>query len=292
MSSTLSAGLTAAIAGAVCYGAAPAVQAVAARREVQGEGVGARLTLRLARRPIWLTGMAIDVGGFALEAFAFSRAPATLVAPVMACDMIVFVLVGSWLFRERLSRLGLFGIGMICVGVIDLGLVFSGKHEPGANASNAELLFFLAGAVGVCGAGALIGSRAIAAGRAAFAAGVFAVASGIAFGLATMATRQVGRAFDPGDPWQLLATPTPYVLAGCSLLAITLTQRGLQSNPLLTFPIVSAVAAMLPVGIAAAILDDQVPGGLRRLAFVVALLLIAGGVAFLGRDRAAAEQHT
>jgi drug/metabolite transporter (DMT)-like permease len=292
VSSTLAAGLTAAIAGAVCYGAAPAVQAVAARRETQGEGVGARLTLRLARRPVWLAGLALDVGGFALEAFAFSRAPATLVAPVMACDMIVFVLVGSWLFGERLSRLGVLGIGVICAGVAVLAVVFSGRHEPGANASAGELLFFLAGAVVVCAVGALAGSRATRAGRAALAAGVFAGASGITYGLATMATRQVGRAFDPGEPWQLLATPTPYVLAGCSLLAITLMQRGLQSNPLLTFPVVSAIAAMLPVGISAAILDDQVPGGMRRLAFVVALLLIAGGVVLLGHDRVAAEHHT
>ena len=292
MSMTLTAGLTAALGGAICYGAAPAVQAVAARREEQGEGVGARLTLRLARRPVWLAGLALDVGGFALEAFAFSRAPATLIAPVMAIDMIVFVVLGSWLFRERLSRLGVLGIAVICAGVAVLAAVFSGKHEPGANASNAQLLFFLGGAVVVCGAAALGGRRAIAAGRGALAAGGFAVASGITYGLATMATRQVGRAFDPGSPWQLLATPTPYVLAGCSLLAITVMQRGLQSNPLLTFPVVSAVAAMLPVGIAAAILDDQVPGGMRRLAFVVALLLIAGGVALLGRDRAAAEHHT
>jgi uncharacterized membrane protein YhhN len=124
------------------------------------------------------------------------------------------------------------------------------------------------------------------------AAGWFAGGSGVAYGLATMATRQVGRAFDPDNPWHLLATPTPYVLAGCSILAITLMQRGLQTKPLLTFPVVSAVAAMLPVGISAAVLDDQVPGGAGRLGFVCALVLIAGGVALLARDRAAAERHT
>jgi hypothetical protein len=107
-----------------------------------------------------------------------------------------------------------------------------------------------------------------------------------------MATRQVGRVFSPDDPWHLLATPTPYVLAGCSVLAIMLMQRGLQSKPLLTFPVVSAVAAMLPVGLSAAVLDDQVPGGSRRVGFVLALVLIATGVALLGRDRVAAERHT
>ena len=292
MSAALTRGLTAAIAGAVCYGSAPALQAVAARQEAAGTGVGARLTLRLARRPVWLLGLALDVLGFALEAYAFSRAPATFVAPVMACDMIVFVMVGSWTFRERLSRLGIGGIAVISCGVAVLAVVFAGREELGATASNAEMFGFLIGAVVVCAIAAVAGSRASAAGKAALAAGIFSAASGLTYGLATMATRQVGRAFTPGHPWQLLATPTPYVLAGCSLLAITLMQRGLQTNPLLTFPVVSAVAAMLPVGLSAAVLDDQVPGGAGRLGFVAALVLIAGGVTLLGRDRAAAEHHT
>lgn len=292
MSAALTRGLTAAIAGAVCYGSAPAIQALAARRETAGSGVGARLTFRLARRPVWLAGLALDVLGFALEAYAFSNAPATFVAPVMACDMIVFVLVGSWLFRERLSRLGVGGIAVISAGVALLAVVFARADQLGATASNGELLGFLVGAVGVCGLAALAGGRASARDRAALAAGIFSGASGLAYGLATMATRQIGRAFTPDHPWDLLATPTPYVLAGCSVLAIMLMQRGLQTNPLLTFPVVSAVAAMLPVGLSAAVLDDQVPGGVRRLGFVVALVLIAGGVTLLGRDRAAAEKHT
>jgi drug/metabolite transporter (DMT)-like permease len=285
-------GLIAALAGALCYGSAPAVQAVAARRETAGRGVGARLTLRLARRPIWLAGLLLDIVGFALEAYAFSRAPATLVAPVMACDMIVFVLVGMWLFRERLSVLGVCGIVGIGAGVAVLAIVFAGRQELGATASDAELLWFAAGAVLVCGLAVLAGIQAMRAHRTVFAAGVFSGAAGIAYGLATMATRQIGRSFTPGRPWELLATPTPYVLAVCSLLAITLMQRGLQTKPLLTFPVVSAVAAMLPVGLSAAVLGDQVPGGAGRVGFVGALVLIATGVGLLGRDRVTAEQHT
>jgi drug/metabolite transporter (DMT)-like permease len=285
-------GLAAALTGAVCYGSAPAVQAVAARREAAGHGVGARLTLRLARRPVWLAGLVLDLIGFGLEAYAFSRAPATLVAPVMACDMIIFVVLGSWLFRERLSTLGVGGIAVICVGVALLAVVFAGRGELGATATDAELLWFLAGCAIVCGVAAALGTQALKRKQAVLAAGVFSATSGIAYGLATMATRQVGRVFSPDDPWHLLATPTPYVLAGCSVLAIMLMQRGLQSKPLLTFPVVSAVAAMLPVGLSAAVLDDQVPGGSRRVGFVLALVLIATGVALLGRDRVAAERQT
>lgn len=292
MSGGLVTGVTAALAAAVCYGAAPVVQAVAARRETAGAGVGGRLVLRLARRPLWLAGIAVDLVGFVFEAIAFSAAPATLVAPLMAFDTIVFVLIGSSVFHDRLSPRGVAGICVISVGIAALAAAFAADDTLGATASDTELLSFLAAAVGVCGLAAVLGGRALAAGRSVLAAATFSAAAGLAFGLTTMSTRQVGRTFHLDRPWLLLATPTPYVLAVSSVLALMLMQRGLQTNPLLTVPVVSALGAMLPVGLAAGVLGDPVPQGPRLAGFVAALVLIAGGVALLGRDRVTAEQHT
>jgi drug/metabolite transporter (DMT)-like permease len=284
-------GVAAALAGAVCYGAAPVVQGVAARREADGVGVGGRLVLRLIRRPVWLAGIAVDLGGFVFEACAFSAAPATLVAPLMAFDTIVFVLIGTSVFHDRLSPRGVAGICVISVGIAALAAAFSGDDSLGATATDVELFAFLAASVGVCALAAVLGGRAVAAGRSVVAAGTFAAAAGIAFGLATMSTRQVGRTFHLDRPWLLLETPTPYVLAVSAVLALMCMQRGLQTSPLLTVPVVSALGAMLPVGLAAGVLGDPVPHGARLAGFVAALLLICGGVALLGRDRVSAEQH-
>lgn len=291
MSGGVVTGTAAALAGAVCYGAAPAVQGLAARRETAGAGVGGRLLLRLLRRPLWLAGVAVDVAGFVFEAWAFSAAPATLVAPLMAFDTIVFVVIGSSLFHERLSPRGVAGICVISVGIGALAAAFSDDDTLGSTATDVELFSFLIAAVGVCGLAAVLGSRAVAAGRNVFAAATFSAAAGIAFGLATMSTRQVGRTIHLDRPWLLLGTPTPYVLAVSSVLALMLMQRGLQTNPLLTVPVVSALGAMLPVGLAAGVLGDPVPRGARMAGFVGALVLIAAGVALLGRDRVTAEQH-
>ena len=292
MSGGVVTGVMAALAGAVCYGAAPVVQGVAARREAAGAGVGGRLVLRLVRRPLWLAGIAVDLGGFVFEAWAFSAAPATLVAPLMAFDTIVFVLIGTSVFHDRLSPRGVAGICVISVGIAALAASFANDDALGATASNRELISFLIGAVGVCALAVVLGGRAMAAGRSVVAAGTFASAAGIAFGLATMSTRQVGRTFHFDRPWLLLETPTPYVLALTAVLALMFMQRGLQTSPLLTVPVVSALGAMLPVGLAAGVLGDPVPHGLRLAGFVAALVLICAGVALLGRDRVSAEQHT
>lgn len=103
--------------------------------------------------------------------------------------------------------------------------------------------------------------------------------------------RQVGRTFSADDPWHLLATPTPYVLAVCSIVGIVMMQRALQVGPVLAFPVVSAMAALLQVVLGVTLFNDEVPAGAGRAGFVIALLLVVGGVSLLGADRARAEQR-
>lgn len=281
-------GMAAAIGAAVLYGSAPLAQAVASRR-TPGGGIGLTLLTRVARQPIWLLGLALEILGFLLEVLAFSAAPTTLVAPIVACDMLVYVLLGSTVLGTRLSGRGWAGAAGMMAGVGLLAFAFSSESALGDPADNVELLAFLAGAAVVGGLAALLGSRLLTAGRRAPAAAVFSSAAGIAYGLATMCTRQVGRTISLHQPWLLLGTATPYALAGCSVLGIALSQRALQTNPIAAFPLISSVAAFMPVILGATLLDDPVPGGALRLLFVVALVLLAAGVVLVSQDRSVAE---
>jgi hypothetical protein len=289
VSSGLGTGLLAAVAAAGCYGAAPVLQGIAAARAPVAGGFGFLFVLRLARRPLWLVGLVGEIGAFLLEAYAFSVTPTALVAPVMALDMVVFVVLCRWAFAARLGRRGWVGVTTIAVAVAVLAVAFAGGEELGDAASTATLVWFgvtsvLAGAVAAgLAAGLGLGARRLV------AAGVFSAAAGVAYGLATLTTRQVGRTFSAADPLQLLATPTPYVLAVCSIVGIVMIQRGLQVGPVLTFPVVSALAALLPVVLGVTLFDDSVPGGAGRAGFVIALVLLVGGVGLLGADRSRAE---
>jgi hypothetical protein len=279
-----------AVAAAVLYASAPVAQGRAARSRPTGTGTGLRLMLTMARQPIWLLGLGCDIGGFVLEAFAFSDAPATLIAPIMAADLVFFVVLARIAFGIRLDGWAWSGAVLAAAGLLLLALSFRGGAELGETASGVDLAVFVGGAVAVSGLAALAGDRAIAAHRERLAAVVFSAASGTCYGIATLATRQVGREFSIDEPWQLLTTPTPYVLAVTSLLGVALTQRGLQLWPVLSFPVVSAVSAFVPVVLGAAVLGEDVPTGASRLAFVAALAVLAGGVCLLGRARAEGEQ--
>jgi hypothetical protein len=207
----------------------------------------------------------------------------------MACDMVVFVLLSRWAFAARLGLRGWVGVTAIAVAVAVLAVAFARGEELGDPASTATLVWFavvsvLAGAV-AAGVAALLGLT----NRPLVAAGVFSIASGVAYGLATLSTRQVGRTFSADHPWQLLATPTLYVLVTCSIVGIVMMQRALQVGPVLAFPVVSALGAMLPVVLAVTLLNDAVPSGARRAGFVIALLVLVAGVGLLGADRSRAE---
>ncbi|HJQ00671.1 MAG TPA: hypothetical protein VJ851_03640 [Jatrophihabitans sp.] len=289
MSGGFVAGFAAALVAAVCYGVAPVVQAQVAQNSPLGRGPGIGLLLRLARRPLWLVAVAGEFGGFLAEAYAFSQAPTTLVAPVAACDMLVFVVTGCLVFRYRPSATGVLGALATIAGVLSLAVADRGDLL-GRPASTGTMIVFVVCAVVAAGLAVLAGWRA--GGRTVPAAIAFSAGAGVAYGIATLATRQIGRTFHLDAVGRLLASPTPYVLVACSLLAMGLLQRGLQTAPLITFPIVSALSALLPVVVGLLFLDDPAPPGWRRALLVVALALIVAGLGLMARDRLAAERGT
>ena len=66
MSAALAVGLPATLAAGLCYGCAPVFQAIAARRQPPGKGLGLGLMAHLARQPLWLLGLLAEMAGFGL----------------------------------------------------------------------------------------------------------------------------------------------------------------------------------------------------------------------------------
>jgi hypothetical protein len=288
-------GLATAIGAAVLYGGAPVAQASVVRAAPPACGLGFALLLQLLRRPVWLLALVGEIGGFLAEAYAFSVAPTMLVAPIASCDMLVFVVIGSVVFRRRPSLLGMLGVASTIGGVV--ALAFASEHDAlGRPASTAMLIGLLVGgpiAVGVlaaAGQSTIAGrqadtDQAALAARRRSAAVAFSGGAGIAYAVGTLATRQIGRTFDPNAAERLLTEPAPYVLIVCSVLGIALLQRGLQAEALLTFPIISGLSAFLPVVFGIALLRDPLPAGGLRALLIVAVVLIALGLIMMARDR-------
>jgi drug/metabolite transporter (DMT)-like permease len=300
VSSALVTGLPTAVVAAALYGVGPVVQALAARRESAGEGLGLRLLARLTLRPLWLLGLTVEASSFLLEVYALSVAPVALVAPVMALDMIVFTLLARRVLGERISRTGWVGVASMVAGIGLLAYAFERDAEVGAAASTSELLAFLVlGMLFALIAGFVANVSTVRARVAAAALG-FGLAAGVSYAIATLATRQIGLWVNehrsdgprPNDLVDLLSTPTPYVLVLFSVLALSLEQRGLQGRAaIIAFPVTSGVSAFLPVTLGLTLFDEPSPGGARLVAFVVSLGFVAAGIVGLGRDRMAAGHN-
>ncbi len=292
MNAALVVGLPTAVVSAALYGVAPLVQAVAARRETAGKGLGLGLLTRLAVRPLWLLGLAVEALSFLLEVYALSVAPVALVAPVMAADMVVFVLLARWLLGERITRVGVAGIVSMTCGIGLLAYAFAQHADVGSSATDGEMLAFL-----VLGLAFTLGCGFLAAWAAEHANAVpaafgFGVAAGVSYAISVLATRQIGlfvheHRDDGGNITELLTTPTPYVLVVFSVLALGLGQRGLQGHEaVVAFPVTSGVSAFLPVSLGLSLFDEPAPEGSGFAALVVSLVLVAAGIVGLGRDRA------
>nr|MDT0663793.1 DMT family transporter [Micromonospora sp. DSM 115978] len=283
---------TAAVSAAL-YGLAPLIQAMAARREAAGKGVGLGLLAHLVLRPLWLAGLAVETVSFLLEVYALSVAPVALVAPVMAMDMVVFALLARRFLGERISRTGFGGIGAMVLGVLLLAYAFEADADVGHPATESQLLAFLVLGLVFAVAAGLAADRASKRGRVTLSALGFGLGAGVSYAIAVLATRQIGlfvneRRSGEAPVLDLMTTPTPYVLVLFSVLALGMQQRGLQGRAaVVAFPVTSGVSAFLPVTLGLSLFGEPAPSGLRMAAFVVSLALVAGGIASLGRDRAA-----
>ncbi|KIX80048.1 membrane protein, partial [Streptomyces sp. MBRL 601] len=93
-----------AVLGAASNAAGTAFQRKAASEVVSGGGW--RLLRELARKPVWLLGIAGVVGAALFQALALVEGPLALVQPVFVLELPFALLIGVPLLHRRLPREG------------------------------------------------------------------------------------------------------------------------------------------------------------------------------------------
>jgi drug/metabolite transporter (DMT)-like permease len=78
-----------AIAASFCTATASVAQRQGARSVQTTGGFDLRLILRLARRPVWLLGIAAMIGGFLFQLTALRYGPLALVQPILALELLL-----------------------------------------------------------------------------------------------------------------------------------------------------------------------------------------------------------
>jgi drug/metabolite transporter (DMT)-like permease len=261
-----------ALGAALAYAAASVLQ----QREAEADdgsrgGGGVRLVLRLARKPLWLAGLAADGFGYGLQAAALGVGELLVVQPVITSGILFALPASAWWSGRKLGRKE-FAWACILAAGLTVFLVLAGTDGGHDQASNEAWLVCAAIAgpiLGVCIAAA---TRSVGTRRAV----LFAFATGGLFGLTAALTKSsVVLMNDHG--FGALAYWEPYALLVLGILGFVINQRAFQAGSLTaslpTLTVVEPVVAAI-VGITMlheAIPTQSVAGWLAILVSVVAM---------------------
>ena len=209
--SELAAGFGIALLAAIAYDSGYALQAFEARRAPIEQSMRPGSVVHLVRRPIWLAAIGLAILGWALQVLALTKAPLTLVQPVLALGLFLLLGLGVRLLGEHVGRREWTAVAIIVVAV---GLIaWAAPAEPGTVPRDAGLAVAL-GLLGVLTiapvAASLRGTPPVA---------LLIAGAGAADGLAAFVTKIVSEEIESGTSSSRRSGPSPRASrfsSGCS----------------------------------------------------------------------------
>jgi drug/metabolite transporter (DMT)-like permease len=270
-------GVLAALGAAALYAVAMGLQALEARVESRERALRFSLLWRLVRRPRWLLGTALGLAGWLAQAYALTRAPLTLVQPLLGTSLVFLLAIARRRLGERVGRRECLAVLAVAAGVPLLALTAPGR-DPG-HAEGARLWVVL----GVLAAVSLAPLTLRGAARSASV--LVPLGAGLAYSLDGLATKFASDEYSRGlwlglGFWAL-------VMGAASGLGTLGEMSALQRRPVAhVAPIVFALTTFVPVALAPLLAREWWPASALRDAGL-AVGLVATGIGALALARAA-----
>ena len=276
----------AALAAACAFGVAAALQHQQAGLAPRGRTLSPRLLLDVARRPLWLAGLALATAAYGLQGLALAFGPLTLVAPIVAADLLFALPLAARWSRRPLRPRDWGGCLLVAAGVA----VFLAVSPPPSDRAEVPATdWFL-----VFGAAAVITGLSVAAGRITgktARARLFAGAAGVVFGLTAAVTASFARSLRQDGLGSIFGHWEPWVLIWLGITGLLLSTGAFQASALSSsLPIIDTVEPVSGVLIGAVIFDERLATSFSGLLvqFFAAAVAVAG-IALLGPSLAALQ---
>lgn len=273
-------GIAVALAAAACFECAYVLQALEARHAGGGAVLQPTLLGRLLRRPRWVAGTALALGGAGLQVLALTLAPLTVVQPTLALGLVLLLILSATVLHEPVGRREAFGVGAVVCGVAVVALV--APPDVGSTGSAGAVAALLAVLTLPALLPFALRDRLRDARLRVLAAAAGDALAAVALKLVADA---VGRgAWGAGVAWAALA-------GAAGLLALTAEMSALQRIAATRVaPVVLAAQVLVPV-LAAPLVFGESWGAtaLGGVVLALAVLTVAGGAALLGASRAVAD---
>jgi hypothetical protein len=271
-----------ALAAAVLYGAGAAVEQRQAAAVPQSYAGRPRLLLLLVRQPLWLLGIAAQIGGFAAHAVALRSGMLATVQMLVAGELVVAVAVVRIWSGRPLSRSAWAAALMVVAAIAAfLALTSSGHGHAGQQGDVAAVVL---GAVAT-GAGALVAAVAGLRASGQRRAVLLAVAAGLADACSAVVIMQFSHVASHG-PAAILTSWATYAVVVCGIGNVLLTQTAYQTGrPMITLPIIAAVTPAASVAVGIGLLGEAPRLGVAgAVAACFAVLAASLALAWLARS--------
>jgi drug/metabolite transporter (DMT)-like permease len=241
------------VVSAAAYGEGAVLQHHEVSREPTEPFKPAGLVVRLARRPLWLLGSALDGVGYLFQFLALRRGSLALVEPLLVLSLVFAFPVAARLEHTRIAASEIVSAAVTVTGLgIFLEVARPALGHPSAQWKAWVLLSVVIAAA--CAAMALA-AHADSGPRAAV---LYSAASGTAFGYVAAVTERTGHLLNSGVA-HTLATWPPYALVIGAVIALALTQSGFQAGVLrLSLPTLTIVQPLVALAIGIGFFGEHV----------------------------------
>ena len=245
-------------------------------------GASGALLVRMARRPVWMAGIAVDALGFVCQAVALGIGRLAVVQPLMVTSVVFALPFGAWLNGTRVVRRE--AVAAIVV-VIGLG-AFVALADPAGGRSDAPFgAWAIAGAACavLCVPLVALAPREPGARRASY----LGVATGILFALSAALTKSTVNELSDG-PLAVITSWQLYGLIAVGYVSMTLNQLSLDAGALAaTLATSTAFDPIASVLLGLTLFVETIHAGpVQATVIVLALAVALAAMVVLARDQA------
>lgn len=274
-----------ALVAAALFAWASVAQQRAASSIPVGEAGGARLIVRLVRRPLWVSGLVADTLGFVAQAAALGVGVLLIVQPLIATTLLFAIAIAAMWSRVGPPRSVWLSAALLTGGLAAFLVV----GDPGAGIPDGSLAHWaIAGAIviPVVAIAVVAGARR----RGPVRALGFGIASGVLFGVMSALIKSVVDNFGNGlesalTNWEI------YALILTTGLGFILQQAAYQAGALgLSLPAIVVLEPVTAAAIGIWVLDESLrTEGPRSVAIALSVVAMVVGLVAIAKAEAGIE---
>jgi drug/metabolite transporter (DMT)-like permease len=249
--------------------------------ESPSEGASSGLLLRMAKRPVWLAGIAADGLGFVAQATALGIGRLAVVQPLLVASVVFALPLGARFSGQRIRRIDI-GAAALVVGALGAFLLIAEPSGGSDDAPLGEWLVVGAACALVCVPLVLLGRVGSPPRRAA----MLGTATGVLFALSAALTKVVVDQLGEGV-FEIFLSWHLYALVAVGYASMTLNQLALNTGSLA--PAVATSLSFDPITsviLGVTLLNESLrTTALEGVGVVLALAAALVGMAILARSQ-------